>query len=345
MAQNQLAERMGLTAKAVNEIAKGKSAITPDTALKLERALGLPADFWLAREQHYREWLARQRAEKEQAKAIEWLKKVPVRELVKTGAIRAFKDKAEQVGELLRFFGVASPSAWDEVYANPQAAFRRSKAFSCDPGAIAAWLRFGELQAQEIRTEPYQAERFRRALRDAVALTQRPFGEVAELLTQSCASTGVALVFVPEVDGCRAAGVTRWLSPTKALVQLSDRYKTEDHLWFTFFHEAGHILLHKKKAVFLEGGGGGAPEEQEADRFAQGILISDEAYAEIKDLGSRAITRSVVEDFAGRHAVAPGVVVGRLQHDGVIPYQALKELQRRFEIPRRLGGKAAREHE
>ncbi|MGB8931381.1 MAG: hypothetical protein WCC48_09080 [Anaeromyxobacteraceae bacterium] len=111
-------------------------------------------------------------------------------------------------------------------------AFRRSKAFRCDVGATAAWLRLGELQAQEIKTEPYGAERFRQVLEDAVALTRRPFREVARQLVDRCASAGVALVFVREVDGCRAAGVTRWLSPTKALAQLSDRYKTEDHLWY-----------------------------------------------------------------------------------------------------------------
>src|SRR6266508_4258362 len=127
MAQNELAERTGLTAKAINEIIKGKMAITPDTALKLERALGLPAEFWLAREQHYQEWLARQRAQGELADAVTWRKAVPLRELVACGFVRERKSKVEQVGEMFRFFGVASQEAWKEVYARPQAAFRRSR--------------------------------------------------------------------------------------------------------------------------------------------------------------------------------------------------------------------------
>lgn len=330
MAQNELAERMGLTAKAVNEIAKGKSSITPDTALKLERALGLSADFWLVREQHYQEWQARQRAEKEQGKGVAWLARLPVRELVKAGAVKACKDKAEQVGELFRFFGVASTRAWEEVYASPQAAFRRSRKFECDVGATAAWLRLGELGAQEIKTEPYRAERFREVLAAAVPLTRRPFSEVVDQVKASCASAGVALVLVREVAGCRASGVTRWLTSSKALVQLSDRHKSEDHLWFTFFHESGHIVLHKKKAVFLEGGHDGGPEEREADRFAQTMLIPDASYDEFVSQG--AFVSAVVEAFAERHRIAPGIVVGRLQHDHVIPYHALKQLQRRFEI-------------
>jgi addiction module HigA family antidote len=273
MAQRELAERTGLTPKTINEIVKAKAPITPDTALKLERALGVPAEFWLAREQLYQEWLARRRAEDEQAKAAEWLDRLPVQALINSRRIARSRTRGEQVGELLRFFGVASPAAWSEVYGRPQAAFRRSRVFEHDIGATAAWLRLGELQAQAIKCAPYDADRFRRVLKDVVPLTRKPFAEVAEPLRLSCASAGVAVAYVPEVPGCRASGVARWLSSTRALIQLSDRHQTADHLWFTFFHEAGHILLHGKKAVFLDAGGGRTSEEREADRFAQEALI------------------------------------------------------------------------
>jgi HTH-type transcriptional regulator/antitoxin HigA len=277
MAQRELAERTGLTPKTINEIVKAKAPITPDTALKLERALGVPAEFWLAREQQYQEWLSRQRAEEEQAKAVAWLDQLPVRALMNAGKVARSRTKGELVGELLRFFGVASPAAWSEVYGRPQAAFRRSRAFQHDIGATAAWLRLGELQAQAIKGAPYDADRFRQVLRDAVPLTRKPFAEVADRLRASCASAGVAVAYVPEIAGCRASGVARWLSSTRALIQLSDRHKTEDHLWFTFFHEAGHIVLHGKKAVFLDDGGGKTGEEREADRFAQDSLATDAA--------------------------------------------------------------------
>jgi addiction module HigA family antidote len=334
MAQNELAERTGLTAKAINEIIKGKMAITPDTALKLERALGMPADFWLAREQHYQEWLARQRAQEEQSDAVAWLNSLPMRELVTCGFVRQCKSKVEQVGEMFRFFGVASQEAWKEVYASPQAAFRRSRAFECDVGATAAWLRIGELQAQSIKADAYKADRFRQVLKDAVRLTCKPFGQVAGQLRESCASAGVAVVYVPELKGCRASGVTRWLSSSKALIQLSDRHKTEDHLWFTFFHEAGHILLHRKKAVFLEAGGSQTGEEREADRFAQEILISSSEYAKLRQRAVAGLSASAVQEFAEAAGVAPGIVVGRLQHDNLLRFDRLNGLKTRLELPR-----------
>ncbi len=332
MAQNELAERTGLTPKAINEIIKSKMAITPETALKLERALGIAAEFWLAREQHYQEWVARQRAQAELADAVAWLKAVPVRELVTRSLVREHKSKADQVGELLQFFGVASPKAWQEVYAAPQAAFRRSRAFDCDVGATAAWLRIGELQAQTIKAAPFNAERFRRTLKESVRLTREPFDQVADQLRESCASSGVAVVYVPELKRCRASGVTRWLSARKALIQLSDRYMSADHLWFTFFHEAGHILLHRKKDVFLEGNGSETEQEREADRFARDILIPSGEYAKLQRQGAGGVTASAVEQFADRVGVAAGIVVGRLQHDRLLAFNQLNHLKSRLAL-------------
>ncbi len=334
MAQNELAERTGLTPKAINEIIKGKMAITPATALKLERALGIAAEFWLAREQHYQEWLARQRAQEELAEAVTWLKAVPLGELVSCGLVREYKSKAEQVGELFRFFGVASKQAWEEVYASPQAAFRRSRAFKCDVGATAAWLRIGELQAQSIKANTFKADLFRQTLKEAVRLTRKPFGKVADRLEESCASAGVAVVYVPELKGCRASGVTRWLSPTKALIQISDRYKTEDHFWFTFFHEAGHILLHRKKDVFLEGDGSESQQEREANKFAQEMLIPPGEYSKLRDRAALGLTTAAVQAFADEIGVAPGIVVGRLQHDQLLRFDRLNDLKARLALPR-----------
>ena len=58
MSQAELARRTGRPVKTINEIIKGKTAITPDTALQLERVLSVPASFWNNLERNYRESLA-----------------------------------------------------------------------------------------------------------------------------------------------------------------------------------------------------------------------------------------------------------------------------------------------
>src|SRR5690349_17008378 len=61
MTQTQLALRTGLSGKHINQIIQGQSALTHDTAIALERATGVPAQFWNALESQYRDHLSRER--------------------------------------------------------------------------------------------------------------------------------------------------------------------------------------------------------------------------------------------------------------------------------------------
>jgi HTH-type transcriptional regulator / antitoxin HigA len=61
MSQAELARRLGRPKKTVNEIIQGKSGITSDTALQLEKVLGIPAGFWVNRQRYYDEYLAKKR--------------------------------------------------------------------------------------------------------------------------------------------------------------------------------------------------------------------------------------------------------------------------------------------
>lgn len=251
MSQTELARRMGRPVKTINEIIQGKAAITAETALQLEQVLRIPASFWLKREQQYQESLARLAERQRFTFWTEWLKTFPVREMIRRGWLPSCNDKTQQVFEVLKFFGVASPEAWEEVWERQVIKYRRSTTIG-NLGAVTTWLRQGEIQAQEVETKPYSADAFRNALNYIRPLTVKPVKIFQEELVRLCAEAGVAVVFVPELPGTGICGATRWLMPTKALVQLSLHYKTDDQLWFTFFHEAGHILLHGKRQVFLD---------------------------------------------------------------------------------------------
>src|SRR3972149_8107917 len=151
-AQADLAARTGRTLKTINEIVKGKAPIRPDTALQLERALGVPASFWNNRERNYREVLAR-REERERLKGqVKWLRELPVRSMVKLGWVSDYRDRVRQLQDLLNFFGVASPDQWHGLWGGREIAFRKSAAFRSNPGAVAAWLRKGEGGAKGLRS-------------------------------------------------------------------------------------------------------------------------------------------------------------------------------------------------
>lgn len=329
MTQAEFAERTGRPTKTISEIIKAKTAITPETALQFERVLGVPARFWINLERNYQEGQAREKERQTLETQTAWLEQFPVRQMAHLGWIDQSSDPVQQLIALLRFFGIASPAHWEPLYAGGHVAYRQSAAFAADPGAVSAWLRQGELEAQRVECAAYDAGGFRAALAQIRPLTTRSPEEFVPIMQGLCANAGVAVVFVPELPRLRASGATRWLNSDKVLIQLSLRYKTDDQLWFTFFHEAGHVLLHGKKDVFLEGDDTQDEKEQQADHFAADMLIPSAAYRNFTPRVGH-FSEAAVKEFSQVIGIAPGIVVGRLQHDQRLPVTHLNGLKRRL---------------
>ncbi len=327
--QAEFAQRCGYTTKHVSLLINGKASITEDTALKLERVLGGSARFWLVREAQYRETIARQnefRALKAQAG---WLKQLPLADMIKFGWVRKFTHKGQQVAECLQFFGVSSVDVWRRRYAEPLAAFKASSKFEKDGAAVSAWLRYGERRASEIECREFDKDVFKATLQELRSLTPEADPKVfVPRLVERCAAVGVAVVIARAPKGCPVSGATRWLSPDKALLMLSLRHKTNDHLWFAFFHEAGHLLLHGKRMVFLETNGLDDEHEREADKFASDLLIPSQYAKQLPFIGR---TYASVRQFAEAIGVAPAIVVGRMQKEGYLPWNMLNKCKVRYQ--------------
>jgi HTH-type transcriptional regulator/antitoxin HigA len=330
MTQTELARRLGVSLKHVNQVIKGAASISAELALGLEKVLGVSAAFWLNRESLYQADIARIGERRALERAIGWSERFPVAEMKKRRLLPSRATGVDLVAALLQFFGIASAERWSD----PTVAFRKSLKFESDPYALSAWLRLGELEAESIECEPFDPDQFVAALEVARRLTRLRVKDWHPRLIETCAKAGVAVVVVDTFQGARANGATRWLSPSKALIQLSLRHRWEDVFWFSFFHEAGHVLLHRKKEVFVEppqhkprrrSTSDGLQPEQEADRFASRTLIPPK-YDHIL----RRLTLSQVSAFAEQLDIAPAIVVGRLQHDELLPYTHGNKLRRRL---------------
>lgn len=334
MTQVELAERMGRPLKTINEIVAGKAAITSDTALQLEKVLGVPASFWTNHERIYRDTLARRRETDELEQQLGWLRTIPVKEMVRARWIVAADEPVAQLRIVLSFFGVAGVDEWRALWESPDAIFRKSPAFAANRPATAAWLRQGELEAQKIDSVPFDETRFAEVLAQLRRFTVENPEKFVPVLHDRCAGAGVAVVIVPPLPGVRAYGATRWLHSTKALIQLSLRGKTDDHLWFTFFHEAGHVLKHGKRAVFVEDGDPKAaardPREAEADAFACNLLIPAAEYERF--CANADFSVAAIRKLANRLGIASGIVAGRLQHESKVPFSRANQLKRRFDF-------------
>lgn len=326
MTQTELAKRTGLSVKHINQIVKGSAPISPETSLALEKATKTPGHVWNALEMAYREHLSRRDEEKDLEADIGWLAELPIKQLIKRGSLAKGSTPVDQVRKVCEFFGVANRAAWETLWQKPTA-YRRSQAFVSDPGAVAAWLRIGEIRAADIPCANFDRARLVDRLLKIRALTREPDPKVWESpLVEMCAAAGVAVVFEPEVKGARINGAARWLSPEKALIQLSLRHHWSDIFWFTFFHEAGHLILHSKKETFINDIGQHSGVEQEADAFAAQVLIPRELEPDL----SYVQTVDDARAFAERAGIAPGIVVGRLQHEDRWPFSKGNILKHRF---------------
>lgn len=328
MSQHELAERTGRPVKTINEIITGKAAITSETALQLEKVLGVPASFWLNLEYNYREELAKLQEKEKLAHQLEWLRLFPLNAMKKLGWIADTNDKCELVSNLLRFFQVASPDAWRAIYLSQKASvsYRMPLVTANEPGAIAAWLRQGEIQASKLKLPDFDKSSFKDVLKEVRLLVRDHPINYKEQLQSACTSAGVALVYTPNLPKATPCGAARWYND-HPLIQLSGRYKTNDSLWFTFYHEAGHILLHGKKDVFIEDVKGvelDQKQEHEADNFASRWLLTDEQYQQVIQ---RPVTPDSITAYARQFGTHPAIIVGRLEHKGLLKHNRYRHLK------------------
>jgi len=328
IAQSDLARRTGRPVQAINEIIKGKKEITPETALALERVLGTPAYVWLNLERDYRYNKARLEDLERLGRQVEEARTYPYAEMAKLGWVAVTRDPIERVRELLKYFGVARLDTIPEVQS---VAYRKSRRKDASPQALAAWLRRGEIEASQVNTKPFDARKLRTAIPRIRTMTQWPPDKFQQPLCDLCAECGVALAFVPHLPKTHANGAVRWLDKDTALVQLSVLHRYDDIFWFSLFHELGHLLLHGKRDVFVEGPDvEKTQKEQEADRFAADTLIRPHDFEELRALAPFA--EATVKEFAEGIRVAASIVVGRLQHEGLLPYTHLNALRAKFQL-------------
>lgn len=315
----------------IENLIHGRMAITNEFAQQLADTLGATTAFWTTRESQYQHDLARLVQASGSPESATWLSDIPFNEMVKWGWIDAATDRVSKVAACLRFFGVSTVKSWRDVYTEGllRVAFKTSPTFESDPGAVAAWLRKGEIEASKIECGTWDPARFRKELPAIRDLTREKDPDVfIPKLIERCAVCGVAVVILRAPKKCRASGVSRFLTPMRPLLMLSFRFLSDDHFWFAFFHEAGHLLLHAESSIFLEGEGRlTTAEEEEANTFAANTLIPTKFHDELLNLPTNGVA---VMRFARRVGVSPGIVVGQMQHRGNLRRNQLNNLKRRY---------------
>lgn len=321
-----LSERLAGGMTQLRDLMSGFGTIDDDTADALSGMLGGSRDFWKTRQAKYQEALTKAVNQLSDEDADVWLTRIPAPG--SRGRITA-KTRLVELERRLAFFGVSTLKSWDARYGpnQRQARFRRSLAFTQHDGATSMWLREGELDANLRQTAAWSSDALRARLSQIRALSRmskpsRFMPPLANLLAEA----GVALVVVRAPKGCRASGASRMIAPDKAMILMSFRHRADDHFWFTLFHEIGHLLLHEASSfVDAEGMEGEDACEREANDFAATMIVPKNREAEMLSLSP---DDDSIRRFAVSLGVAPGLILGQLQHRGIVAPGALRRLRR-----------------
>ena len=322
-----LADRLTLTDADARRLVLGDLPINTVLAEGLAASIGGTARFWSDREAQYQQSLGLLRAD-------EIAEKLPISQMAEFGWIQTADNWEERAQYALRYFGVQDAESWNERWGKvlENTRFRTSPSFASADAAIAVWLRQAEIEVDTMKIGPWSSEAFRAALRAIRAITKLGDPVLFVPKVQAlCASAGVAVAFVRAPKGCKVSGAAFLAHNQIPTIVLSARHLTDDHLWFTFFHESGHVLQHELSSAFLDTFDedvDASVNETEADDFAQEILLPH-GLEQMHSRTSAPTMREVVL-FASAIGIAPGIVVGQLQHAGLVEQNRLNKLKRRY---------------
>lgn len=332
--QAEFVRLSGLNKKLVSDIINQKNPVSPDTAVVLERVLGVKAYIWTGLQSDWDLFQARRRKSKVAPEARAWIRRFPLKELRRADVLKDTDDEEQALDGLLSFIGIGEPSAYEARLQSVSVHHRQAKG-DISHDHVFCWLLLGEHHARQRNIPPFDAGKFKKAVAEMRQMTCDQPEEFSPKMIDLCQAAGVALVFEPALSQTKLYGSARWLDGERALIQMSLRMKKNDHFWWTFFHECAHLLLHKGKNFADDKPGDGDQFEKEANAWAEEILVGRERLARF--IATRPQSRQQVLRFAQSIDLHPGIVVGMLQHHRVLEFRHLNDLKETFELSRQAG--------
>lgn len=332
--QAEFATRLGTTAKNLSTLINGQNNLSKDIARKLASMLGMSVEFWLNLQSAYEEKLAEIEHLKELDEQETTMAMIDYSYFVRVAGLPTAKTAREKIQNLCKYFVISDL----RILRSPDflASFRSGITSSSEKNAVnaRAWLQTALNFSKHITTAPFNAEMLKAALPQIRGMTKQNPATFLPKLRQTFAECGVAFVLLPHLKNSGINGAVKWVTPEHAVLAMNDRRLYADTFWFSLFHEIKHVLQQKTKTVFLSSDVEQAKEinaklETEADSFAQNYLIPQKEY---ESFSAEHITETRITEFANEIGIHPGIVVGRLQHDGIIAQNRYAALREKYKI-------------
>ena len=322
MSQKEFALRMGLTEKHVTNLLKGRVQLTSNVAMRLESVLGVPAVFWENLEALYRETLIKVEEENQMEADAEIAKKLPCSDMVKNGWISSSKNSYDKVVILRKFFEVSTLQLINNPAINRIACRRFSSGDKSDYSLL-AWAQQAKIEARNCNTAPINISGLKEAISTIRSMSILSPEEFCPELRNLFSDNGIALIFLPHIKDSALHGAS-FYDGKKIVVGLTVRGKYADKFWFSLFHEIAHIIY----GHIGQTNGTSDDDEKKADLFARETLVPSESLQSF--VQDRIFTADALIQFANSINIDVGILVGRLQHDGIIRHNQFNNLKRQY---------------
>ena len=328
LSQQRVAEFLGSSRKLVNEIINGRAPITSDTAMRLERVVGIPAGSWLRYEAAYRADLARISDQENLAVHVNEIDANAAAYLRTIGATKAtLRAPGELVSDFLAFHRCGTWESYLHLHETAStgdyalAALKESGA-TIDSTLLTTWLRAAEFAEpfERGRSYAYDASQLQNAIPRLRARAATPDTTMLRDIGNMLADVGVVFMVVESPKKLPVLGMTRWIDKQVPVIQQTGRWGKDGFVIWTLFHELGHVLNDPRGEMHLEYSTEkkrNSAAEISANKFAMDVLFGEAGTAQFSSLTS---DREIAQK-AEQIGIAPGVAVHQMHRRRMLDYK------------------------
>lgn len=314
--QKYFAKRIEKAETMLNEIIKGKRPISADTALLLERELGIKAEFWMSMQSNYDLDIARIKAREEQIVIWEKIRTlIPVKFIEKSIPLPSLIDKKNAF--VFNLFNVNNVASLEKIITeNSYAFFRKSEKLKTNRVNLLSWSKVVEFQAKTLKIGKFFPENQEKIIKELNSVFYEN-NKVIEKVKEILSNNGIKLIVLEKFDQTPIDGYSFW-SENNPVIGLSLRHNRIDNFAFTLLHELGHIFRHiikNNEMYFVD-----IEEEPtlieemnkfeiEADNYAKNYLIPQSVWEDFQQ--NCFVDDDLIISFSQKYKIHPAILFGR----------------------------------
>ncbi len=314
LTQEDFAKRLDTTPKNLSLLIRGEQSLSIDIAVKLSRMIGTSVNYWLNLQNAYDALIAEFKSEdelKEERKVFDLFDYKYFRD--NYGLPDLPRKIDEQIKAVREFLNVATLTVFTKR--DMAVNFRSSTLELEETSTVKAniMVQIATNKALLVEAPKYNKRKFEDAVEYALTLTKN-HKEFYPLIRKAFQDAGVIFVILPNLSGSKINGATKKIGDN-IMLMVNDRRLYSDTFWFTLFHEIGHIIFGDYGISFEKESG---DLEHDADLYAANSLIPKDKYDDFVERHRFGIAD--IQKFADSINRDPGIVLGRLQNDGLVEF-------------------------